>query len=135
MNLTAPFDLSADVDFIEELRLRRWARENYCFAEARLESWHPIIHDEMRRRDAEGLIVDDETALFADAAPLPAESPLRIQPAAITMPGRVIVAQNDAGKRLVPLPPDLAGLHGPHEITPPHTRVAEGIETAEMHYT
>lgn len=42
-----------DVDFIEELRLRRWARENYVPASERPISWHPIIHEEMDRKDAE----------------------------------------------------------------------------------
>ncbi len=43
----------ADVDFIEELRLRRWARENYVPADERDVSWHPIILEEMRRKDGE----------------------------------------------------------------------------------
>jgi hypothetical protein len=43
----------ADLDFIEELRMRRWARENYVPAESRDGSWHPIVHDEMDRKDTE----------------------------------------------------------------------------------
>lgn len=42
-----------DVDFIEELRLRRWARENYVPAAQRDTSWHPIVLEEMRRKDVE----------------------------------------------------------------------------------
>ena len=42
-----------DVDFIEELRLRRWARENYVPADQRDRAWHPIILEEMRRKDGE----------------------------------------------------------------------------------
>ena len=42
-----------DVDFIEELRLRRWARENYVPAADRNATWHPIILDEMSRKDRE----------------------------------------------------------------------------------
>jgi len=45
--------LSSDVDFIEELRLRRWARENYVPATQRDNGWHPIILDEMTRKDRE----------------------------------------------------------------------------------
>lgn len=41
------------VDFIEELRLRRWARENYVPATDRDTAWHPIILDEMCRKDGE----------------------------------------------------------------------------------
>ena len=43
----------ADLDFIEELRLRRWARENFVPVEQRLPSWHPIVLDEMDRKDGE----------------------------------------------------------------------------------
>ena len=43
----------ADLDFIEELRLRRWARENFVPVEQRLSNWHPIILDEMVRKDLE----------------------------------------------------------------------------------
>lgn len=43
----------ADVDFIEELRLRRWARENFVPFEERSRTWHPIILEEMLRKDEE----------------------------------------------------------------------------------
>ena len=43
----------AEVDFIEELRLRRWARENYVPAVERESDWHPIILEEMSRKDQE----------------------------------------------------------------------------------
>lgn len=44
---------AADVDFIEELRLRRWAREHYVPRDRRESSWHPVILDEMTRKDVE----------------------------------------------------------------------------------
>ena len=47
-------DILPPVDFIEELRLRRWARENYVPASQRDARWHPVVLDEMRRKDAEG---------------------------------------------------------------------------------
>ena len=43
----------SDVDFIRELQLRRWARENYVPQHQRQRDWHPIILDEMTRRDSE----------------------------------------------------------------------------------
>jgi len=43
--------VGAEVDFIEELQLRRWARENYVPAESRVVHWHPVILDEMQQRD------------------------------------------------------------------------------------
>jgi hypothetical protein len=45
--------LPIDVDFIEELKLRRWARENYVSAERRDSGWHPIVLEEMTRKDRE----------------------------------------------------------------------------------
>jgi hypothetical protein len=46
--------MTGDLDFIEELRLRRWAREHYVPAHERQEeSWHPVVLDEMKRKDVE----------------------------------------------------------------------------------
>jgi len=45
--------VATELDFIEELRLRRWARENYVPAGQRQSSWHPVILDEMGRKDRE----------------------------------------------------------------------------------
>jgi hypothetical protein len=45
--------VEAEVDFIEELRLRRWARENYVPRGQRELSWHPVILNEMDRKDLE----------------------------------------------------------------------------------
>jgi hypothetical protein len=42
-----------ELDFIEELRMRRWARENYVPNDQRDLSWHPVILDEMSRKDSE----------------------------------------------------------------------------------
>jgi hypothetical protein len=44
---------ASDLDFIEELRLRRWARENYVAPDQREHDWHPVILNEMDRRDLE----------------------------------------------------------------------------------
>jgi hypothetical protein len=43
--------VSEELDFIQELRLRRWARENYVPAGEREVSWHPVILDEMTKKD------------------------------------------------------------------------------------
>jgi hypothetical protein len=45
--------VAAELDFIEELRLRRWAREHYVPRDRRELSWHPVILDEMDRKDVE----------------------------------------------------------------------------------
>jgi hypothetical protein len=50
--------VATEVDFIEELRLRRWARENYVPTTERELSWHPVILDEMSRKDLEETAVE-----------------------------------------------------------------------------
>jgi hypothetical protein len=44
---------ATELDFIEELRLRRWARENYVPRGQRQTSWHPVVHEEMAKKDLE----------------------------------------------------------------------------------
>jgi hypothetical protein len=44
---------ATDLDFIEELRLRRWARENYVPRTQRQRTWHPVVHDEMTKKEGE----------------------------------------------------------------------------------
>jgi hypothetical protein len=44
---------SEPIDLLKELRLRRWARENYVPANRRDEAWHPVILDEMRAKEYE----------------------------------------------------------------------------------
>jgi hypothetical protein len=43
----------AELDMIEELKLRRWAREHYVPHGQRQRSWHPVILEEMGRKDLE----------------------------------------------------------------------------------
>jgi hypothetical protein len=42
-----------DLDPVEEIRLRTWARRNYAPQGERNRTWHPVILDEMRRKDRE----------------------------------------------------------------------------------
>ena len=44
------------IDAIEELRLRRWAREHYVPASERPDHWHPLILNEMLTRGGPRLI-------------------------------------------------------------------------------
>ena len=48
-------DTTGLVDLVEEIRLRTWARLNYHSPEDRNRKWHPIILDEMARRDLEAV--------------------------------------------------------------------------------
>lgn len=47
--------LQQELDIVEELQLRRWARENYVPPGER-DSQHPVVAHEMRLRDAEMII-------------------------------------------------------------------------------
>ena len=58
------------LDFVEEFRLRRWAREHYVSAGLRDESWHPVILDEMHRREEELESVQDVGMSFSPFVPL-----------------------------------------------------------------
>ncbi len=44
---------ASDIDPIDEMRLRTWARKNYAPASERPSDWHPIILDEMGKKDRE----------------------------------------------------------------------------------
>ncbi len=44
---------SSEVDAVEEIRLRTWARRHYAPAGKRDENLHPVILDEMIRKDQE----------------------------------------------------------------------------------
>lgn len=53
MNSAFLVESSKELDFVEEIRLRTWARHNYAPQGERSHSWHPIVLDEMRRKDCE----------------------------------------------------------------------------------
>ena len=48
------FDVSFyQIDPVEEMKLRAWARRNYQPESRRDVSWHPIVLDEMQQKDRE----------------------------------------------------------------------------------
>lgn len=55
--------VASDLDMIEELRLRRWARENYVPRDKRNTTWHPVILDEMSKKDHESFDVEPHYTL------------------------------------------------------------------------
>jgi|GEM_PF-685661 len=57
MNTIATKDSEVDgnLDVVEEMRLRTWARQNYAPTELRDKEWHPVILDEMKRKDTEAV--------------------------------------------------------------------------------
>lgn len=56
------------LDIVEELQLRRWARANHVPPNDRDADWHPVILDEMCRKDAE--LEEQASSRFAGFAPL-----------------------------------------------------------------
>jgi hypothetical protein len=64
------------LDVASELRLRHWARSNYVPADRRAASWHPIVLDEMRCRDAELALVGGPAPAAARYVPLAPSDPV-----------------------------------------------------------
>lgn len=52
--VAAMLSRETEIDPVEEMRLRTWARRNYQpHQQERDTEWHPVILDEMRRKDSE----------------------------------------------------------------------------------
>lgn len=51
--MSLEMDADVGVDPVEEMRLRTWARKHYAPEDERDERWHPIVLDEMERKDQE----------------------------------------------------------------------------------
>ncbi|HLJ11396.1 MAG TPA: hypothetical protein VKU82_09405 [Planctomycetaceae bacterium] len=60
-------------DFVEELRLRRWARENYVPSARRDRNWHTVVLDEMHRKDEELAAAESYSELARRIVPLAPE--------------------------------------------------------------
>ena len=60
-------------DLVQELRLRRWARENYVLVELRDQTWHADVLDEMRRKDQELHVIDEFGQVARRIVPLAPE--------------------------------------------------------------
>ena len=78
------------MDILSELRLRRWARENYVPAAERASFWDPIVLDEMRTRD------EELAAASAEFVP------------------NAVEAFDDPGSKIVPLAPITYSFDPPH---------------------
>lgn len=46
-------DSQQDIDVIDEFRMRTWARQNYMPADDREDGLHPVVVDEMLRKERE----------------------------------------------------------------------------------
>jgi hypothetical protein len=80
------------IDVIDELRYRRWARENYVTPAERNEQWHPVILEEMRKKDDEGI-----TATVAQPKPRSATQPLGLTRITTQLMACVGFSRFDAG--------------------------------------
>lgn len=101
-------DLEAtSMDFVRELRLRQWARQNYVPLEARRVSWHPVVLDEMLRRDNE-LASEIAPADSDPSSPAPNEMAIAVAEVGETDEAIETDASFDSGigSRFVPLVPD-----------------------------
>ena len=58
-------------DLIQELRLRKWAREHYVNERDRNDDeWHPVVLDEMRRKDDEFRMLCSRQTIVTSYVPL-----------------------------------------------------------------
>ena len=58
-------------DLIQELRLRKWAREHYVTEQDRNDGeWHAIVLDEMRRKDDEFRELGSKQTIVTSYVPL-----------------------------------------------------------------
>ena len=53
MEASTVLEPGVSVDAIEEMRLRAWARRHYAPVNERDASMHPVVLEEMRRKDRE----------------------------------------------------------------------------------
>jgi len=53
MEASTVLEPGVSIDPIEEMRLRAWARRHYAPVSERDASMHPVVLDEMRRKDRE----------------------------------------------------------------------------------
>ena len=62
------------LDFVAELKLRQWARRNYVTPELRHDDdWHPIVLEEMRRRDGELASIEPLQTIVTSTGIVPLE--------------------------------------------------------------
>jgi len=61
------------IDLVEELRLRRWARENYVPVNFRDDSWDACVLEEMQCRDQELTAAEDYAGVAQRIVPLVTE--------------------------------------------------------------
>jgi hypothetical protein len=113
------------IDFVRELRLRKWAREHFVAVEFRKPSWHPIVLDEMRIRDGELLenpVGSIEPKIeFAVSSSHSEVFNSSIQEAVILAPHTNGFDDRIQGTRIVPiLPNDCWRVHTSSEIQGPH---------------
>jgi homoaconitase/3-isopropylmalate dehydratase large subunit len=111
---------SSGIDFVRELRLRNWARQNFVPGDQRKSTWHPIVLDEMNRRDMEITLSIQSVEPIA-AAPVAVDSAIPVlQPEPIATES--YMSLRHSGSNFVPLPPTSNWeIHaGTSEIPSPH---------------
>ena len=97
------------ISLIQELRLRQWARRNYVPSEARRDDeWHPVVLDEMCRRDQER---QDQ---LASAEPVTHRRIVPVDAAELESPSRI---DNEHSLR-----------HRPQWVTAPASARAEDLQ-------
>ena len=139
--------MKSSTDLVRELRLRQWARVHFVAMESRQATWHPIVLDEMLRRDREianeARTIErfDDRIVSAIESSIPPLSDV-VTPTTIVQMSEAQRPHPSAGSRIVPLMPDWErGFHpGTSEIPKPHCRaflqddsmILNTVEVAEI---
>jgi hypothetical protein len=91
---------AAEVDLIQEFRLRKWAREHYVPAAGRNRQWHPIVLEEMEFRDeelaAERIVTEMSCRSFVPLEP--AETYYLDDPHPVVPPPKSLAASNSPSR-------------------------------------
>lgn len=109
-----------ELDIVKEFRLRRWAREHHVPPAERRASWHPVVLDEMSRKDDEMLIRARSRGPVSSFVPLVPTVIQRVRPhqPAPAAPVSVPVADRFTGMQRSDLPHESLVSHVGAAITP-----------------
>ncbi|WP_040591617.1 hypothetical protein [Schlesneria paludicola] len=123
------------IDLVRELRLRQWARQHYVTMDGRKSTWHPVVLDEMARRDRE--LLDDCARrcgeLVAPAQTISSDALPALPTAEEFATGELEMEQShpldwqQPGSAYVPLAPSGDWRFHAAEVTPPKPHFAASL--------
>ncbi len=124
------------IDFVRELRLRQWARQHYVTMDGRKPTWHPVVLDEMARRDRE-LLEDFARRIGEPIAPMQTTVtetlPVAATTEAVAMTQSEPLDWQQPGSAYVPLAPSGDWRFHAAEVDPPKPHFAASLLNRTEH--